>query len=56
MTKSKHWKEHIVILLESHPDVVDGKVEDGERQPADEEDGDHADEQPASPRKSDNCI
>ena len=56
MTKSKQWEEHIVILLESHPDAVDGKVEDGEGKPANEEDGDHADEQPTSPRTSDKAA
>ena len=56
MAKGKHREEHIVILLERHPDVVDGEVEDGEGEPTDEEDGDHADEQPASPRTSDNTA
>ena len=38
-----------VVWDQEGSDLVDEEVEDGEREPADEEDGDHGDEQPAGP-------
>ena len=40
MTQCKHREEHVIIS--SLSDEVDGEVEDGEGQPADEKDCDHA--------------
>ena len=45
MTQSKHGEEGVVIR--GQVDVGDEEVEEGEREPAEEEDGDHADQQPA---------
>ena len=47
MTQSKHGEERVVIR--GQVDVRDEEVEEGEREPAEEEDGDHADQQPAGP-------
>ena len=47
MTQSKHGEERVVIR--GQVDVGDEEVEEGEREPAEEEDGDHADQQPAGP-------